>query len=202
MSSDDDSRAVHIQFGVPVQLRDAAAVLYDEAFGPKLALAIPDTARRQRLLSAALDLPFAVVALAGDELVGLAGFHNAEGSLTGGMTAGGLLRLLGFLGGARAVVVLSLYERQPEEGELLMDGIAVRSDQRGRGIGTMLLGALKQYAREEGYAQIRLDVIDTNTAARRLYEREGFVETDHEGFEYLRGVLGFGGSTTMVWQVE
>ncbi len=202
MHSEEDSSPIRIQFGVPVHLREEAAVLYDEAFGPKLALAVPDTTRRQRLLSAAFDLSFAVVALAGDELVGLAGFHNSEGSLTGGMTAGGLLRLLGFLGGARAVVVLSLYEREPKEGELFMDGIAVRGDQRGRGIGTMLLGALKQYARDDGYEQIRLDVIDTNAAARRLYEREGFRPAGTESFEYLRGVLGFGGSTTMVWKTD
>lgn len=192
---------IRIQSGVPVHLREEAAALYDEAFGPKLALAVPDQAARRRLLAAAFALPYAVVALDNEALVGLAGYHTTEGSLTGGMTTEGLLRMLGFLGGARAAAVLGLYERTPEPGELLMDGIAVRSDRRGQGIGTQLLDALKQLAREDGYRQIRLDVIDTNVAARRLYEREGFVVTRSESYELLRGVLGFGASTTMVWRV-
>ena len=91
-----------------------------------------------------------------------------------------------------------LYERKPKEGQLLMDGIAVRQDARGRGIGTRLLDEFKAYGREHGYANIRLDVIDTNPGARRLYERLGFVATKTEHFEYLRWFLGFGASTTML----
>jgi len=99
-------------------------------------------------------------------------------------------------------MVFSSYERQPQESELLMDGIAVEQDMRGKGIGTKLLDELKQYARENGYSRIRLDVIDTNPAARHLYERQGFIPTRTEQFGYLRRLLGFGASTTMVFQVE
>ncbi|MEZ4517481.1 MAG: GNAT family N-acetyltransferase [Chloroflexota bacterium] len=151
------------------------------------------------MLREALDLRYAAVALDGDELVGLAGFHTDEGSLTGGLDVTGLIQQLGWLGATRAALVLSFYERKPATGELLMDGISVRADQRGQGVGTRLLHALKQYANERGYNQIRLDVIDTNAGARRLYEREGFVPVADQTFEYLRSVLGFGGSTTMVW---
>ena len=41
-------------------------------------------------------------------------------------------------------------------------------------------------------------MIDTNTGARRLYERHGFVTTKTERFEWLRAVLGFGASSTMI----
>ena len=77
----------------------------------------------------------------------------------------------GLLGAARAVLVLALFHRKLTAGQLLMDGIAVSPKMRGRGIGTKLLRRLEQYARNEGYESLRLDVIDTNPAARRLYER-------------------------------
>lgn len=83
----------------------------------------------------------------------------------------------------------------------MMDGITVHREMRGLGIGTRLLDEIKRYARENGYSSVRLDVIDTNPGARRLYEREGFVATKTEHFGYLRRILGFGAATTMVYKI-
>ncbi|MCG8456905.1 MAG: GNAT family N-acetyltransferase [Holophagales bacterium] len=83
-----------------------------------------------------------------------------------------------------------------------MDGIAARKEMRGKGIGTKLLEELKRYAHREGFARIRLDVIDTNSAARRLCERRGFVPTHTESFGFLRRFLRFGAATTMMWSIE
>jgi ribosomal protein S18 acetylase RimI-like enzyme len=96
-----------------------------------------------------------------------------------------------------AALIFSLYERRPLPGRLLMDGIAVREGLRGRGIGTRLLQQLSDYAAQQGYESIRLDVIDINPGARRLYERYGFEAIKTERFEYLRWLIGFGGATTM-----
>jgi ribosomal protein S18 acetylase RimI-like enzyme len=112
-----------------------------------------------------------------------------------------LISQLGFIRGNRAAILFSLYERKPVPGELLMDGIAVASKMRGKGIGTRLLEELIAHARREQFEQIRLDVIDTNPQARKLYERNGFVETKTEHFGYLRWLLGFGASTTMVYKL-
>ncbi|MCG8462417.1 MAG: GNAT family N-acetyltransferase [Holophagales bacterium] len=192
---------IEIRVGIPEALRQEAAELYDEAFGAKFSVAVPDREKRLRLLADSLSLSFSVAALARGRLVGLAGFQTPQGSLTRGMTAGKLFRHLGIFGGSRAALVFSLYERKPQESVLLMDGIAVSKEMRGKGIGTGLLEELKRYAREQGFARIRLDVIDTNEAARRLYERRGFVPTHTEEFGYLRGFLGFGASTTLMYTV-
>lgn len=50
---------------------------------------------------------------------------------------------------------------------------------------------------ERTYDYIQLDVIDTNEGAKRLYERKGFEQTQVHKFPYLKGLLGFGGVTTM-----
>ena len=189
------------QIGIPESLRSEAAQLYDEAFGTKFSVAVRRREKRLHLLAESFLLPFAMAAIANHKLVGLAGFQTRQGALTKGITARNLFRHLGLFRGSWATIVFSLYDRQPQESELLMDGIAVRHDWRGKGIGTELLNELKQYARENGYSRIRLDVIDTNPAARRLYERQGFIATHSEQFGYLRRLLGFGASTTMVFQI-
>ena len=192
---------IHYQIGVPEELRGEAAELYDEAFGAKFALAVPEREKRLLMLAEALALPYAVALISGGRLAGLAGFSRPQGSLTGGMSASQPFQHLGLLNGFRAAAVFSLYERQSEPSQLLMDGITVHKDQRGQGIGTHLLNEIKQYGRDEGYASVRLDVIDTNPGARRLYEREGFVATKTEHFGYLRRILGFGAATTMVYKL-
>ncbi len=179
-----------------------AAELYDEAFGKKFAVAITSRQDRLRLYESAFVGSFALTASLESKLVGLAGFHTPDGSLTGGITAGVLLTQLGVFRGLRAIAIFSLYERKPKPGQLLMDGIAVHRDYRGHGIGSRLLRKIVDYARQNGFATIRLDVIDTNPGARRLYERRGFIPVRSERFPFLRWLLGFGGSTVMESRVE
>ncbi|MGI9288914.1 MAG: GNAT family N-acetyltransferase [Pseudomonadales bacterium] len=192
---------IQFEIGIPESLRHDAAKLYDEAFGEKFSVAIRDKKKRLQLLSESLLLPFAVAAIANGKLAGIAGFHTPQGSLTNGITTKQLFHHLGLLRGVWAALIFSLYARQTKQLELLMDGIAVTHEFRGHGIGTALLDELKRYARENEISHIRLDVIDTNPAARRLYERQGFTATHTESFSYLRWLLGFGAATTMVFRV-
>lgn len=197
----DSSQGISISRGVSSELRDQATKLYDIAFGEKLALAIPRREDRLNLLSKSMQLEFSIGAFDGNCLVGLAGFSTSKGSLTGGIDYRGLLSELGWLKGNRAAAVFSLYERKAKDGELLMDGIVVDPDYRGRGIGSRLFSNLIDFGCDENYSTIRLDVIDTNPGARRLYERLGFKEEKTEQFEFLRGFLGFGASTTMSYRL-
>jgi len=187
-----------IALGMPPDRAAQTAALYDEAFRQKLRPLIPDDTKRQAVLADCLVPARAFVALADGDVVGLAGFHHAGQSFTG---AGGwrtLFSHLGLWGSIRAGVGFALFERSPEPGELLMDGIAVDSAWRGRGIGSALLAALFEHARETGAASIRLDVIDTNPDARRLYTRKGFEPTETVDVAWMKGIFGFGAATTMV----
>lgn len=188
---------IEYSLGLPEDQRTNAAELYDEAFGPKLRRAVGDTQQRIALLSASFVNPYAFCAHVDGQLVGLAGFQTSQGRLTGGITFGELVSLLGPARGAWAALIFSLYERRPLPGQLVMDGIAVRQDMRGHGIGTRLLDELARYAERQGYRSIRLDVIDINPDARRLYERYGFEPVKTEQFAYLRWLVGFGAATTM-----
>lgn len=53
--------------------------------------------------------------------------------------------------------------------------LAVRPDLQGRGIAARMLEGARSIAAERGMKAIRLDVMQGNTPAERLYERHGFV---------------------------
>lgn len=56
--------------------------------------------------------------------------------------------------------------------------IALLPSRRGQGIGTSVIAAIAAAARRRQAQSLRLAVLVTNDAARRLYHRLGFVETD------------------------
>jgi GNAT superfamily N-acetyltransferase len=188
----------HFQVGFSDALRYDAAVLYDEAFDTKLRPAIRDDAARVAVIAAGLDPDKAIAAVDDRALLGLAGFHDEGGSLTGGITFGSVRREVGLLRAIKAFAVFALLDRQPGTSELLMDGIVVRDDARGQGIGTGLFVDLEAYALSHGMNRIRLEVVDTNPGARRLYDRLGFEPVATQRMPYLRSIMGFSASTTMV----
>ncbi|WP_305856409.1 GNAT family N-acetyltransferase [Balneatrix alpica] len=189
--------AIHVARGWDLSSSLLVAELYEEAFGLKFCRAIPDKNKRLNVLSKSFVPDYSFAAFSDKKLVGLAGFKVASGSLTGGIGATGLIEQLGFLEGLWACFVFSLFEREPEERELVMDGIAVDSEFRGQGIGSLLLDQIITYAKENNFESIRLDVIDSNPRARKLYESKGFVALKSESFPYLKWLVGFSGATTM-----
>ena len=193
---------ISYQHGIPEQYRQQAAALYDSAFGAKFAVAVPDQKKRIALLAASLCPEFSFAAIEQETLIGLAGYKTVTGALTGGMDYSCLLQHLGLLRGNWAAFIFGLYERPLRDTELLMDGIAVHPQWRGQGIGAQLLTELANFASANNFKTIRLDVIDSNPGARRLYEKNGFVEEKTEQFEYLRWLLGFGAATTMIREID
>ena len=57
-------------------------------------------------------------------------------------------------------------------------GMWVAPEARSAGIGTQLIGAITSWSLEAGADAVQLWVVDNNLAARRLYERAGFVATE------------------------
>jgi ribosomal protein S18 acetylase RimI-like enzyme len=189
---------IEISIGFPEAQRAVAARLYDEAFHRKLAPMVPDAVRRQAMLAECLDPERALVAMEADRVIGLAGFHHDGRSLTGAGGWSTLMSHLGLWGALRAAAGFALFERSPQPGELLMDGICVASEARGRGVGTTLLRGIFDHAALVGVDHVRLDVIDTNPRARALYEREGFIAAETTEVGWLSGTFGFSSATTMV----
>lgn len=55
--------------------------------------------------------------------------------------------------------------------------ISIRKKYWHRGLGNLLMPLLIEEARRLGFLQLELSVVEENTSARRLYEKNGFTET-------------------------
>ncbi|MDX6260674.1 MAG: hypothetical protein QOH84_2362 [Kribbellaceae bacterium] len=71
------------------------------------------------------------------------------------------------------------------DGVLSVNGLAVAKEARGRGIGAILLTAAADEGTRRGARKITLNVHGTNTVARRLYERHGYVVEGTHPREFL-----------------
>jgi ribosomal protein S18 acetylase RimI-like enzyme len=140
------------------------------------------------------------VALLDDRLVGLAGFKTAEGSFAGG-TPDDLRAVYGRTGSLWRSALLRLLGRDLDNARFLMDGVCVAREARGQGIGSRLIDAICTEARRRGYAEVRLDVIDSNWRARALYERLGFAVAGEQRLGPLRHIFGFHSATMMVRRI-
>lgn len=183
--------------GLPPHLRHAAAALYWQAFGGKLAAVMGPTPRALRYLDRVLREDHAITALAGGQLVGIIGFKSPQGSFADGSMAD-LAAVYGRFGGLWRGAAMNLLSREVDNTRFLIDGICVDRAWRSRGIGAALLDAICAEAAARGYAAVRLDVIDTNWRARALYERQGFIATRTQKIGLLRHIFGFDAAITMV----
>jgi len=59
---------------------------------------------------------------------------------------------------------------------LRIDSLAVDENTRGQGIGTALIKKVFEFAKDKGFKEVTLEVVDTNPKAKKLYERMGFKE--------------------------
>lgn len=188
--------------GVSDAARKDAVTLFWTAFKGKLLPVMKPESSAIAFFNQVIDPNFAISAVGDDGvLLGIAGFKTARGSFMGGDLKD-LASVYGWIGGTWRGVILSLLERPLQANTLLMDGIFVAPNARGRGIGTALLSAIKDKAETLGCDEVRLDVIDTNPRARHLYERQGFAAQDTTDIWLFRHIFGFRRSTTMIHTIE
>ena len=189
---------VSLQKGLPAGQRARAAALYWQAFGGKLGTVMGPEARALPFLERVMRADHAIVAL--DEtglLLGMAGFKTRAGSFAGG-TGADIRAVYGRFGAAWRLPLLWMLGNEVDNDRFLLDGICVSRTARGIGIGSALMAAICDEAQARGFAQVRLDVIDSNWRARALYERLGFTVEKVQRIGWLRHVYGFGAVTTMV----
>lgn len=88
---------------------------------------------------------------------------------------GKMIALVGEVGG-RVVGSSEVAARPWEQSHVGGLGIALLKEYRGIGLGTTLMKAMLQLAKQAGLKIVILDHFATNSVARRLYEKVGFVE--------------------------
>lgn len=187
-----------IHLGLPPALMPEAGRLYWQAFGGKLGRVMGPESRALAYLAQAMRPDHALYAISQEgRLLGLAGFKSPEGSFAAG-NAAQMRAVYGEFGGFWRGHLMGLLSREIDDENFLLDGLCVQPDLRSMGLGTALMQAISAEARARGYANVRLDVVDTNWRAQALYRRLGFVETRRQSIGLLRLVFGFSSAITML----
>jgi len=96
------------------------------------------------------------------------------------------------LGVIRFLFLSWIMSESVESDTLYLDSLAVRSSQRGQGLGTKIINKVFSLAQEKGLTKVKLHVIDRNHNAKRLYERLDFKITGEKSLFYpLTTVFNF-----------
>lgn len=190
-----------IAYGFSDAQKLKVAKLYWSAFGPKLWRVMQPETRALAYIASSLSPEHAFTAInEHGEILGVAGFRSSNGGLVGG-TRSDLSRSYGVFGGWMRSRILALLEMDSDDQNFIVDGLCVDRTARGQGIGTALLLALRDEARQRGYHSMRLDVVEGNTRARALYERIGFQETGELDLGLRRFFFGYRKAAIMVWEI-
>jgi ribosomal protein S18 acetylase RimI-like enzyme len=192
---------IEISFGVPENQRvEVAKILYD-TFEDKYRIFFGDKNKFLALASNCLRDDRTLVALKDGIAVGVAGLE-CEGKNFLDASLHQTVKVFG-LGALRVGLFDALsHFTKTAKNELLIDTLAVSADERGKGIGSKLFHSVIDYARSNGFYRIKLEVIETNQNARRLYERIGFTEFKVTKIPYpFNRLLGFGSVTEMIYML-
>ena len=184
--------------GLPDTLRADAARLYWQAFGTKLGRVLGPEDRALAFLERSISARHVIVALSDEGgLLGMIGFRSSDGGFAEASMAD-LRAVYGRFGALWRAAAMRAISHEVDNDRFLIDGICVAAAAQSQGVGTALIEALAQEARTLAYAELRLEVIDTNIRARALYERLGFRAVCSESLGPLRHLFGFQSTITMV----
>jgi ribosomal protein S18 acetylase RimI-like enzyme len=136
----------------------------------------PDDWRTWRMLrlAALADAPYAF----GSVLADWQGTGDREERWRSRLALAGAHNLVAHVDGEPAGMASGVPAESADEGEAVeVISMWVAPAARGRGVADLLLREVEQWARTRGAAVMRLAVALGNDAARRLYERHGYVDT-------------------------
>ncbi len=188
---------ITIRQGFSEAEKSHVAQLFWQAFSAKLGRIMGPDARALQFFNGCLNPNFALLARGEQgQLLGVAGFRTDAGGLVDGSLQD-MARVYGWVGGIWRGLLLSLLERKVQPDVFQMDGLFVDASARVLGVGTALLEAVFQEARQRQLDCVQLDVIDINPRARALYERVGFVPISEEETGPLVHIFGLSKATRM-----
>ena len=182
---------------LPDDLVDDAAALYLSALADKLLPVYGAGSRARWALAFGFNRHICITAVEKDRLVGILGIQTAAAGFMD-VTVNTLQPFYGTLGSLWRMALLVFLNHSPMADEAYIDGVAVSPSYRGRGIGKGLIAALELWANGHGLSIIRLEVVDANPRAEKLYRRVGFEAVREQTVWPFGTLFGFRSSTVMV----
>ena len=192
------------EIGIRTTHKEAAAKLYAIAFQTKFLKILGTPEEVSQLLKDGINTQRGISAISADnELLGISGFQLNNSALID-LKFQHFVSRFGILKGTFKYLIMAIvFHRMPaNNSQLLMDGIAVNEGNRGRGIGKQLFMELEKFSAQNKMTSIKLDVIDENPKAKKLYESIGFVPIKYSKTpRFISKLIGVSGVTTMVKEI-
>jgi len=182
---------------LPSERVDDAAALYLAALADTLLPVYGVGSRALRALVCGFNRHMCITAVENDRLVGILGIQTAAAGFMD-VKVNTLRPFYGAFGSIWRMALLTLLHYSPMADEAYIDGVAVMPAYRGRGVGTRLIAALEVWATGQGMSIIRLEVVDANPRAEKLYRRIGFEAVREQTVWPVGTRFGLRSSTVMV----
>ena len=163
--------------------------IFHEAFAEKFRIGFSNGDQLYRLFHDSLDRDNCIVALQGDELLGILTYQTVQGEFFH-PRFGALIGRFWPWRALRIALNLLLLDESAKPDEFIVSSISVSAQARGLGVGTRLMNAAEELARESDKNFMSLAVIGKNEAARRLYERLGYRVTSSQQGRLIRWLTG------------
>ena len=125
------------------------------------------------LIASTLEDDRIFVAVKNKKVIGFAGLQYHKKSFSN-PTLSNIVSIYGLLTFRTLPFFLVSSMNKPKSYQLHLESLAVIKNEQGKGIGTKLLNATINYAKENNFSQIKLEVIQTNPKAKKLYQKMGF----------------------------
>ena len=175
---------------LPDEFKDQAIQLYLHALRAKLEPILGLDDRARKVLGSNIATNSCVVAVGDQQLAGIIGIQTTKGGFLN-PSLKIMIEVYGLAGGIIRMCGLALLHHSTAADELYVDGIAVKKEMRGCGIGTKMLEMLEEMARKRGIRKLSLEVIDTNPKAEALYSRIGYVVAKRRTIWPLNRIIRF-----------
>ena len=175
----NEIQMTHVFTGeLPEALKGAAIDVFLDGFGRKvdhLMLKPKSRGQAKRLYLDGADFSSALFAIAHGDVVGVLGFQFQQKKFIN-LNFACLREEFGFFGGMARKLSGSVFKDilPLKEDELRVQVISVARAYRGTGVGHRLLDSLFALGNTQGCSGIRLEVVNTNPHAMRLYKTLGF----------------------------
>lgn len=181
---------------IPFKQKNRVASLFYRAFDKKFS-AIWFFANNEleavRVLKKSIHFQDGFYALSDDEVIGFVGVERGERYYTQ-LNFGALMNVYSMFGSVwryLAYGIYRLFQGKTDKNTIHIDPIVVSSESRGMGVGTKLIEAVCDYAKQWNKKRVILEVVDTNPRAQKLYEKMGFQVVDEENTSLLTSRAGF-----------
>jgi len=182
------------------QLNQAVDIYYF-AFQRKIRALIKGKEKAVAIYGQAINPDRGIFALSDDKVVGVIGLHYHNKNFME-IKYKNVREHFNPIQGYFIYFINKIMYPKIEQGVLRIDAIAVDEKLRGHGIGSLLIKKVFEFAKEKGFKEIILEVVDTNPRAKKLYEILGFKEKKIVNYFFTKRAAGFSSESVMSYNME